>query len=330
MNIDKRYVVALIWGGRGYEKDVSRGGMENILPLIDENTYRVLSVHIDPQGRWTLDGREVYPVMPGGLMTNGGFIKIDCAFPLLHGDFGEDGRVQGALDCAGISYVGCDTLTSALCRDKFSVKAVAKALDIPTLSSILAKKGEDIDKVVENCEREIGYPTFVKPTSLGSSVGASGANDRKELLSAIKRAFEYTDRIIMEKCLSPKRELECGFLQVNGKDLFTKCGEILCDGFYSYDKKYASPEVKICPVAEVDEEIHRKIAEYSGRLVRALGIRGLSRIDFFLSRGELYFNEINTMPGQTKGSLFPKMIESAGISPKEYANLLIEGALSSR
>ncbi len=330
MNIDNRPVVALIWGGRGYEKDVSRGGMENILPLIDENTYSVLSVHIDPQGRWTLDGREVHPVMPGGLMSDGGFIKIHCAFPLLHGDFGEDGRVQGALDCAGISYVGCDTLSSALCRDKFSVKAVARALDVPTLPAILAKKGEDIDKVVENCEREIGYPAFVKPTSLGSSVGASAASDRRGLFSAIENAFKVSNRIIIEKCLSPKRELECGFLGVGGKELFTKCGEILCDGFYSYDKKYSSPEVKICPMAEVDEEIHRKIQEYSRRLVNVLSVRDLCRVDFFFTGEEIYFNEINTMPGQTKTSLFPKMLEASGISPKAYVNLLIEEALSSR
>ena len=329
MNIDKRPVVALIWGGRGYEKDVSRGGMENILPLIDENTYRVLSVHIEPDGRWTLGGREVL-LSRGGINLDGEFIAIDCAFPLLHGDFGEDGRVQGALDCAGISYVGCDTLSSAICRDKFIVKEVAKGLGIPALPCVLAIRGEDIEGVARECESKIGYPAFVKPTSLGSSVGASDAPDRRGLILAIENAFSVCDRVIIEKRLSPKRELECGFLQVNGKDLFTKCGEILCDGFYSYDKKYVSPEVKICPVAEVDEEIHRKVADYSGLLVRALGIKGLSRIDFFLSRGELYFNEINTMPGQTKSSLYPKMIETAGISPREYVNLLIGEAISPR
>ena len=329
MTIDKRPTVALIWGGRGYEKNVSRAGMENILPLIDENTYRVLSVHIEPDGRWTLNGKELL-LSRGGIIADGKFIKVDCAFPLLHGDFGEDGRVQGALDCSEISYVGCNTEASALCRDKSVVKAVAKSLGIPTLPHILALRGERTRDIIAKCEREIGYPAFVKPTSLGSSVGASEANGRRELFSAIRRAFELCDRIIIEKCLSPKRELECGFLSIKGKELFTKCGEVLCNSFYSYDKKYSSPEIKVCPVAEVGCEINRKISDYSRMLVRALGVRDLSRIDFFLSGEELYFNEINTMPGQTSGSLYPKMIEAAGIPTGRLVNLLIEEALCSR
>lgn len=321
--------VALIWGGRGYEKDVSRRGMENILPLIDENTYRVLSVHIEPDGRWTLDSREVL-LSRGGIIDDGEFIKVDCAFPLLHGDFGEDGRVQGALDCADIRYIGCDTLASALCRDKSVVKAVAGSLGIPTLPCVFASIADRTREIIARVEEEIGYPAFVKPTSLGSSVGASEAGDRRQLFSAIRGAFELCDRIIIEKCLSPKRELECGFLRVKGKEIFTKCGEVLCDSFYSYDKKYSSPEVKICPVAEVPGDINRRIAHWSSKLVRALGVRDLSRIDYFLSGDDLYFNEINTMPGQTESSLYPKMIEASGISPKMYVNLLIEEALSSR
>lgn len=319
--------VALIWGGRGYEKDVSAGGMENILPLIDENTYRVLSIHIEPDGRWTLDGEEVL-LSRGGIIRDGRFIKLDCAFPLLHGDFGEDGRVQGALDCADISYVGCGTLASALCRDKSVVKAVAGSLGIPTLPYLLITMSEGIREAVFRCEEKIGYPAFVKPCNLGSSVGAMEARDRRGLLHAIKHARGYSDRILVEKCLAPKRELECGFLQAKGKELFTKCGEILCDSFYDYNKKYHSPEVKVCPVAAVGEDINRRVIDYSRRLVRALGVRELARIDFFLSGEELYFNEINTMPGMTRTSLFLKMAEASGVPEGTLINLLIEGALS--
>lgn len=329
MNINKRPVVALIWGGRGFERDVSRAGMENILPLIDKNTYSALSVHIEPDGRWTLDGREIL-LCRGGIIDEGNFTKLDCAFPLLHGDFGEDGRVQGALDCADIPFVGCSTVAGAVCRDKSVVKAVAGSLGIPTLPFVFATKGERTRAIISRVEEKIGYPAFLKPTSLGSSVGASEARDRRGLFSAIRRAFELCDRIIIEKCLSQKRELECGYFKAKGKEIFTKCGEVLCDSFYSYDKKYSSPEVKICPVAEVSEDINRRIADWSRRLVRALGVRELSRIDFFLSGEELYFNEINTMPGQTKSSLYPKMIEASGIPPKVYVNLLIEEALSTR
>lgn len=323
--MNKKTTVALIYGGRGYESEVSLRGAENIRPIIEKN-YRCLSVFIDKDGRWLFDGKEVL-LKKGGIVVEGEYVGIDCAFPLLHGDFGEDGRVQGALDCASIPYVGCDTTVSGICRDKFVVKSVAKSLGIPTLPCILGLKSEGIDKIVTESEEKVGYPAFIKPTALGSSVGASSAADRDELIAALKNAFSLSGRVIIEPCLALKRELECGYFGAKGKELFTKCGEILCDGFYSYDKKYSSPEIKILPRAEVGEEINAKIQDYAAMLVRALGIRGLSRIDFFLSGDSLYFNEINSMPGMTKASLYPKMIESAGISLGESIDLLIQDCL---
>ena len=325
--MDNRPTVLLIYGGKGYERDVSVAGMENLLPKIDENRYRVLPLFIEPDGRWVMYEKEALLVR-GGIITDGEFTKIDCAFPLLHGDFGEDGRVQGALDCACIKYIGCDTVTSALCRDKYIVKAVAKSLEIPTLPCILAIKGEDLDTVVSETREKFGYPVFVKPTSLGSSIGASTASSNEELISALLTAFSVSDRVIIEKCLSPKRELECGYFKAKGKEVFTKCGEILCEGFYSYHKKYSSPEVKTRAVADVGEEISLKIQEYSRRLVRALGIRDIARIDFFLSGEDIYFNEINTMPGQTKASLYAQMLAAAGVPENEFPNMLIEECLT--
>ena len=327
--MDKRHTVALIWGGRGYEKDVSRLGMENILPLIDKDKYNILSLHIEADGSWIADGKEAL-LSQGGVIIRDEFLKIDCAFPLLHGDFGEDGRVQGALDCASIPYVGCGTMASATCRDKYILKGLANSLSIPTLPCLLAIKGEDMEKIIEEAEEKVGYPAFVKPTSLGSSVGARGARNREGLISAIKAAFKLCNRVIIERCLAPKRELECGFLSVKGKDLFTKCGEILCSDFYSYEKKYASSQVKTLTVANIDEATHSKIQEYSRRLVRALGIRDISRLDFFLSSEDIYFNEINTMPGMTRTSLYQKMIEAAGVPEGNFVNLLIKGCLDRR
>ena len=330
MTIDKRPTVALIWGGRGYERDVSRRGMENILPQIDKNTYNVLSVHIDKSGEWTLDGKSVYPSFPGGIVSDGGFIKIDCALPLLHGNFGEDGRVQGALDCALIKYIGCDSMTSGICRDKFVVKSVARTLGIPTLPCTLVLRGEDINRAAERYEKEIGYPAFVKPTSLGSSLGAAGADNRTELLTALDSALRLCDRAIVERRISPKRELECGYFAAKGKEIFTKCGEILQDGFYSYEKKYLNGGAGVCVVADVSNEIDQRIRDYSRRLTHALGVRDISRIDYFLSGDKLYFNEINTMPGMTKTSLYQAMIEAEGVPSAEFVNLLIEEVLSSR
>jgi len=331
MSIDRRPTVALIWGGRGYESDVSRRGMENILPLIDRDTYNVLSLFIDKSGRWLIGDKEVFPFDRGFYCpkTQEHF-KIDCAIPLLHGNFGEDGRVQGTLDCADIPYVGCDAQVSAICRDKSVVKAVAEGIGIPTMPGILVAKNEQTKDIVEKAEKKIGYPLFVKPTSLGSSVGASGAENKDELIYALKEAFAFSDRVIIEKRLSPKRELECGYFKAKGKEVFTKCGEILCSDFYSYDKKYSSPDIKIRPVADVDDETNRRIENYSRKLILALGVRDISRIDYFLSGGELYFNEINTMPGQTEGSLYSKMLEASGIAEGEFINLLIEQAINRR
>lgn len=324
MKYGNRPCVALIFGGRGYEKEVSAKGAAHILPLIDENTYHCLSVFIDGCGRWLIDGKECYPSLPGGFTVDGEFIPVDCALPLLHGDFGEDGIVQGALECAGISYIGCDVQSGALCSDKAYTKAVAQALGIPTLPfRLILKKDKDALRIAE----EIGYPLFVKPCRLGSSVGASAAGDRSELTEALTKAFSVADRVMVEPALYPKRELECGYFCAKGKELFTKPGEILCEGFYDYDRKYMSNVSPVCAVADIDEDISSKIRDYSARLARFIGVRDLCRIDYFLSGGELYFNEINTLPGLTESSLYLGLTEAAGISKKELVSLLIEGCI---
>lgn len=324
MNNLTKPCVAIIFGGRGYEKEVSSKGAAHVLPLIDKNTYDCLPVFIDGCGRWFIDGKEGYPTLPGGFAVGSEFIPVDCALPLLHGDFGEDGIIQGALECAGISYIGCDVQSGALCSDKAYTKAVAMALGIPTLPQRLILKNDgDPVKLAE----EIGYPLFVKPCRLGSSVGASRAADQSGLRAALSLAFSVADRVMVEPALNHKRELECGYFCAKGKELFTKPGEILCEGFYDYGRKYLSDISPVCAVADIDEDISRKIREYSARLVRFIGVRDLCRIDFFLSGGELYFNEINTLPGLTESSLYLGLTEAAGISKKELIALLIDGCI---
>lgn len=323
MDIDTLHTLLLICGGKGYERDVSLSGMKNILPLIDEKRFRVISAEITKNGEWLTDGKIIL-LTNGGIILDGELVKIDCAFPLLHGDFGEDGRVQGALDCADIPYIGCDAVSGAICRDKFVVKAVATSLNIPTLPSVLLTKGENRQIAIAKIEKQIGYPAFVKPTSLGSSYGVSIAKCRRQLIHALKNALSFSDRVLVEKALTDKRELECGFLSVKGKELFTNPGEIIIDGTYDYDKKYLPGVTKTKVNAELDEKVTAKIKKYSKLLVQALGVRDFSRIDYFLSGEELYFNEINTIPGMTDTSLYPRMIEEAGVSFKEALNMLIE------
>ena len=327
MSNEKRPTVALIFGGRGHESEVSIRGKENILPLIDKNTYSVLPIFIDKSGRWLIEEREVYPTKRGFFCpeTNE-FYRADCAFPLLHGDFGEDGRVQGALECADIPYVGCDSLAGAVCRDKVFVKTVAGSLGIPTLPYLLILRDEGLDYALRLCEGNFDYPMFIKPCRLGSSVGIGAARSGRELVSSLTRAFCLGDRVIVEPLLESKRELECGYFAAKGKVLFTNPGEILLEGLYDYEKKYLS-DTRLSIRADIDTETAERIREYSRRLVRALSVRGLSRVDFFLSGDKLYFNEINTMPGFTSESLYLKMIETQGYSARDAINMLVESAL---
>ena len=223
-----RPTVALIFGGRGYEREVSMRGADNLYRLIPKERYDVTAVFIDPSGsflapecdalpsqiaRGEAPVREVYPIQRGGcggLGFDGGFLPIDAAFPLLHGNFGEDGTVQGALECAGIGYVGCDTVASGAARDKMTVKAIASVLGIPTLPGVLCQRGE-VSEATARAEALLGYPMFVKPTRLGSSIGAGVANDGRELRSALEHALSLDGRAVIEKRIEIEKELECAY-----------------------------------------------------------------------------------------------------------------------
>ena len=328
MNYEKKPTVALIYGGRGRERDVSLRGKAHVLTLIEENGYDTLPVCIMADGRWIIDGREVYAAR-GGFYSpeDGELFKADCAFPLLHGDMGEDGVVQGVLECVDMPYVGCDVSAGAVCRDKGYVKTIAASLGVPTLPFVSLLRGEGVDYGISRAESSLGYPMFIKPARLGSSIGAARADDPSELASALRIAFSLCDRVIIETYLYPKRELECAYLSVKGKEIFTNPGEILLDGVYGYKEKYLSGETRLSVRADVSDTVGEQVKEYSRRLTRALGVRDLSRVDFFLSGDRLYFNEINTMPGFTEGSLYARMIEAEGYSARELMGLLIEGCM---
>ena len=303
--------LAIIYGGEGYEHSVSMLGFQNLFPILEKN-YRVLPIFIDTCGEFWLENKRVFPTYGGFADSGGEVYTVDCAFPLLHGDMGEDGVVQSALALGKIPFIGCTPTVGALCRDKFTVKAVANSLGIPTLPARLISRDD-----------EIALPCFIKPSGLGSSIGAGAARNMGELQFALENAFRYTDRVMAEPLLESKRELECGYFGVKGKEIFTNAGEILSnDAFYDYDSKYGGG-TKTATVADVSPEINQKIKEYSARLVSALGVRHISRIDFFLSGEEIYFNEINTMPGFTAESLYPRMLAEHGIDVPKMVEMLI-------
>ena len=325
----ERNAVAIIYGGMGYESEISILGYNNVLPHVDRKKYDVVATFIDKEGRWTVDGRRVIPDKGGFFCPEEGVkIKIDCAFPLLHGDYGEDGCVQGALECAGIPYVGCDVISSSVCRDKSFVKRLSDGLGIPTLPHTLLLKSEGIDFAIRRCEDEMKYPIFIKPARLGSSVGAGRADDRDRLRRLISNGFELCDRLMAEPCLKDKREIECAYY-AGRREIITNPGEVLIKGTYGYEEKYTISTPTVTR-AEIGASLAQDVREYSRRICRLTGIRDIARVDFFLTDEGLYLNEINTMPGMTESSLYPKMVEGAGIPMDEMLCGLIDRALCRR
>jgi len=329
MNNAKK-TVALIYGGQGKEHDVSVEGAKYLLGLIDTDKYIPYPILIDGSGVWKKDGvKEVFP-KPCGIISEGGRdIKIDVAFPLLHGDFGEDGSIQGLLSILGFRFVGTELHAGAIGSDKHFTKLVANSIGIRTVKAILPDAGESAEQVLKRAEGEIGFPMFIKPRRLGSSVGAGVAYTEKEFRELYSLAYSLGEgKVLIEEYIENKRELECAYLGTREGEIFTHPGEVICRGVYGYKEKYSkATEVRLSVRADIDAELSRQIIESSKKIAHALGVRQISRLDFFLSDGVLYFNEINTMPGFTEGSLYPKMLDAHGISPRELIDRLIEDAL---
>ncbi len=326
----------MLFGGKGVEHSVSVTSGKFVLSLLDSEIYDIIPIFIDRSGEWLWEkGKRRVRVTPcrkntaGGIAKRGRFIRLDAVFPVLHGDFGEDGRIQGLLETLGLPFVGCDTSAGALCADKDFTKAVVHSMGVPTLPwcSLSTHFGEDFCKT---CLDTLGLPLFIKPSRLGSSIGAGTAATPEELSLRVGIASEIGGgRVLAEKYLKNPKELECAFLELGGKKYISKPGEIkLAQGFYSFDEKYSeSSSAQVSESADIDEESAKKLCAYAERICAALGVKGLARVDFFLSDGELYFNEINTMPGMTETSLYPKLAQSLGIAPRALINGLVADIL---
>jgi len=339
--------VALIFGGEGVEHQISEASARNIASLIDTDTYDLLLVGITRCGEWyiyngTRDKIEngawqkdkkhlvkTYPVKLGGesgFLSDGKIIPVCCAIPCLHGNFGEDGIIQGALTAAHINYVGQDIYASASTSDKSYTKLAAEYLRIPTARYIVST-AQNPKIARTDAEKKLKYPMFLKPARLGSSYGAHPVRNAEDFEKAYTDAYSYDGRVLIEELVDVRYELECAFLESEGI-LLAPYGKITTDGtFYDYDKKYKSPS-KACAKVDVDG-IERRIKEavihYSEKLVRFLGLRYLSRIDFFVTpENEIYFNEINAFPGMTKSSLYPALTETMGLERGAFINALIE------
>lgn len=322
--------IAVIYGGISTEHDVSIKSAKNVINNIDTNKYDVTPILIAKDGLWYKNGKLLKNIIEE-------LKKVDVVFPILHGKFGEDGTVQGMLEMHKIPYVGCNVLASSICMDKIYTKIILDKAKIKQANYIYIKdeniyvddEFEELelenDRIVELVEKKLGYPVFIKPSRSGSSIGIKKARNAQELIAGIQKAAEFDSKILVEEYVNG-RELECAIL--NGKAI--EVGEIVPgDDFYSYEAKYNNKESMVIVPAEIKTEIRNKIKYLAEKAFNVVDGTGLARIDFFLEdkTDELYINEINTMPGFTEISMYPKLCEAGNIKYKDLISNLIESAV---
>lgn len=321
--------IALIFGGQSEEHEISVMTAREIVKAIDKDKYSISLFGIDREGYWKAvdtieDDLKTLEIEHKEVRISGSVIEIlqkdiDVVFPLLHGPFGEDGRIQGLFDMINIPYVGCNLISSALCMDKDYTKKILSIIGIAVTKSITIFKNREYD--LDVIAKKLGFPMFVKPANLGSSVGISKVKIKEDLLSSIESAFKYDSKVIVEEGIDA-REIECAVLG-NTNPIVSTVGEIVpSHEFYDYEAKYFDDgKSKLIIPADLTVEIKQKIQEYAKSAYIELGCRGLSRVDFFLERGtnKIYLNEINTMPGFTPFSMYPLLWKDSGI---QYADLI--------
>lgn len=346
--------IAVIFGGQSSEHEVSRFSAESVIRNINTDKFDVAMIGITREGRWLAYDGPVGLIGTGewqalaesrqktgqALLTAGTAIaeaekdnkKIDVIFPVLHGINGEDGTIQGLFEMAGIPYVGCGVLSSALCMDKAYAKQIFEKEGLRQGKYLVysrKKVEQGMDDIISEVERTLTYPCFVKPSNAGSSVGVTKAHDRGELVPALHLAAKYDRRILVEEFIDG-REAECAVLG-NDNPIASTVGEVVpCNEFYDYEAKYLSGDKsEIIIPAKFPGDVIEKIRDYSLRAFRALDCSGLARVDFFVRKdnNEVYINEINTMPGFTPISMYSKLWAASGIPYAELIERLVELAL---
>lgn len=305
-----------------------------------ESKHRVITVGIDRSGSWFLadpsfrpfraEGRQVELLVPeGSLAVGDDVIEFDVAFPVLHGPYGEDGTVQGALETCNLPYVGCGVLGGALAMDKDLTKQIVASKGIATSPWITVRRKEwddDPSIAIGEAMTALGLPVFVKPSAQGSSVGISKATDEGALKEAISKAFRYDTKVVVEKAISA-REIEVGVLD---GPISSVPGEVLvADGWYTYDAKYQDDTSSFEAPAKLSLEASRQVRDLAERIFEMLGLSGLARVDFFYENGtrRFLFNEVNTLPGFTSISGFPKVWIASGLTYPELCSRLVDAAI---
>jgi D-alanine-D-alanine ligase len=307
--------VAVIYGGRTGEHEVSLRSAKSIIDAMDEEKYKVIHYVISKEGKWS-----PRPIVP----EPGGNPGIDVVFPVLHGTFGEDGTVQGLLELADLPYVGAGVMASSISMDKEMMKRVVGERGLPVVDYFIAERGASMGfAIFEN-----NFPMFVKPANLGSSVGISKVRNPEELLQAVALARSYDRKVIVERGITG-RELECAVLGNHEPVASAPCEILPSREFYDYDDKYLLDQAKTVIPADLSPEQIAEIQRLAVECYRAVECEGMARVDFLLesATGKLYINEINTIPGFTSISMYPKMWEYSGLAMPQLIDRLIELAL---
>ncbi len=348
----RKPVVCLLCGGQSPEHEISLLSGWNVYQALDRQQYQVQVVGINKNGVWKLYGDQPFlqnPLDPRRVsltedgracflcrnetqvclreFSSGQEWPVDVAFPMLHGANGEDGTIQGMFQMLGLAYIGCDQMSSANCMDKSVTKIILQANGLRTARAVVLRQRPDAAKLVA-CQQELGLPIFVKPACTGSSVGISKAKTSEQLQVAVELAFRYDNKVLLEETIVG-REIECAVL-ADGDEIFCpRPGEVIPrDEFYSYEAKYISADgAQLCVPADLPAAQVAEVSQLAIRAFRALDCEGLARVDFFLPPdGRWVLNEINTLPGFTKISLYPQLLIAAGISYPELINRLLQSA----
>lgn len=330
--------LGIIFGGMSTEHEISIKSATSIIKNLNKEKYNIFKVFIDKNGSWYDKNKNIEIKNIAEYLK-----KLDIVFPILHGKYGEDGTIQGMLEILKIPYVGCKVLASSIGMDKVFTKIIFEKAGIKQTKYIYIKKYEEkdnytlvqdnliekeinLEKIIEKIKSELQYPLFIKPSNSGSSVGVNKAENDKELIESIKKAEQFDHKVIIEQGIKG-REIECAVLGNSRVGVIESTpGEIIsAEDFYSYEAKYKIKESKTVIPANLSSKQIMKIQDFAKQAFLAIDGNGLSRVDFFIENetNEIYINEINTMPGFTEISMYPKLFEYDGISFAELLDKLI-------
>ena len=338
--------VAVIFGGRSGEHEVSLMSARSVLSVLDLKRYEVTQIGITHEGKWLtgddvlgrFEKNNIVDLQPFVMTPDPSDTKynlahgIDVFFPVLHGTFGEDGTLQGLFEMANVAYVGAGVLGSSVGMDKGVFKDVMVANNIPVVDTVVILRAEiekDMLAVIEKAEKISDYPLFTKPANLGSSVGVTKCNNRSDLQEGLMEAAAFDRRVLIQKGVRGVREIEVSVLG-NDEPVASVCGEVLPSReFYSYESKYVDGTSGLQIPAQLPAEISECIREYAVRAYKAVDCAGMARVDFFVEKdtNKVYLNELNSLPGFTKISMYPKLWDASGLPYHKLVDRLIELAM---